>query len=117
MILAGGDERAGWEVVKPAIPPRLRPFVESWTGYREWSDAPVQRIETATPFSMLIFEFGTPISVFDSLGRAHTHRGGFFAGLDDRATLTEFARSQAGVQVTLTPVGAAAFVARPMSVT
>jgi len=110
----GGDHREGWEIARARLPQRLRPFVASWTGYREWRHAPVRRVEPATTNSMLIFEFGPPLSVFDATGATATHHGGFFAGLDDRATLTQFTREQAGIQVALTPFGAAAFVAQPM---
>lgn len=91
------------------MPAHLRPFIESWTGYREWSPVPVRRLEYPTGRAVLIIEFGAPIAV-----DARRHRVGFFAGIDDGASLTEFASAHAGVQLNLTIRGALAFGARPM---
>lgn len=91
------------------IPVHLRAFIESWTGYREWSPVPVRRLEYPTGRAVVIIEFGAPIAV-----DARRHRVGFFAGIDDGATMTEFAAAHAGVQLNLTIHGALAFGARPM---
>lgn len=98
-----GSPVAGFELASAPVPRHLRPFIESWTGYREWSPSPVRRLEYPTGRAVLIFEFGAPIAVDH-----RTHRLGFFAGAGDAASLTEFSTCQAGVQVTLTPRGALA---------
>ena len=98
----------------PPIPAALLPFVASWTGYREWSPGTVRRMEVPTGRAVLILEFGPPLGVAASSGALVRHAGGFFAGIDDGPSLTEFARMHAGVQVNLTARGACAFVAAPM---
>jgi AraC-like DNA-binding protein len=96
------------------VPAHLTPFVSSWTGYREWSPLPLYRLELPTGRAVLVFELGAPIAVVDSVGEPRRYQGGFFAGIDDAASMTQFEGSQAGVQVNLTVRGAHAFVAAPM---
>ena len=113
-MLRSGDETAGFEVASPPVPVHLKRFVSSWTGYREWSPAPVRRVEFPTGRAVLIFEFGPALGV----GRADTslvHHGGFFAGIDDAPSVTVFQREQAGVQVNLTVTGALAFAEAPLA--
>lgn len=88
--------------------------MSGWTGYREWSAAPVRRVEFPTGRAVLLFEFGPALGV----GRADAklaHPGGFFAGIDDAPSVTEFQREQAGVQVNLTVAGALAFARAPLA--
>jgi AraC-like DNA-binding protein len=75
---------------------------------------PLSRIEYPTGRGVLVLEFGPPLSVADSSGVWERRQSGFFAGIDDGASLTEFAGAQAGVQVNLTLKGAHAFLATPM---
>jgi AraC-like DNA-binding protein len=113
-VARAGCEASGYEVATAPLPPPLAPFVASWLGYREWSAAPVVRLEYPTGRAVLIFEIGAPIAIGATDGATRHHRAGFFAGLDDAPTFTRFAGEQAGVQVTLTPRGAHALAARPM---
>lgn len=108
-VQRGGSSTAGFEVAGIPIPQHLRPFIESWTGYREWSPVPVRRLEYPTGRAVLIIEFGAPLAV-DS----RRHRVGFFAGIDDGATLTEFSCEHAGIQINLSARGALAFADQPM---
>lgn len=113
-MLRAGDQTAGFELASPPVPVHLKRFVSSWTGYREWSAAPVRRVEFPTGRAVLIFEFGPALGV----GRADdslVHHGGFFAGIDDAPSVTVFHREQAGVQVNLTVAGALAFAGAPLA--
>ncbi|MBL8939309.1 MAG: helix-turn-helix transcriptional regulator [Archangium sp.] len=113
-MLRSGDETAGFELATPPVPEHLKRFVSSWTGYREWSAAPVRRVEFPMGRAVLIFEFGPALGV----GRADAslvHHGGFFAGIDDAPSVTVFQRAQAGVQVNLTVAGALAFAGAPLA--
>jgi hypothetical protein len=38
----------GWEMVRRAPPAVLRPYIAGYTGYREWTAAPLRRREAAT---------------------------------------------------------------------
>jgi hypothetical protein len=102
-------EGAGYELVSEPIPAPLRPFVDSWIGYREWSARPLERIEHPKGRAVLIFEFGEPIQVGLCGKTPCRHRSGFFAGIDDRPAWTCFTGEQAGIEVNLTPEGAFAF--------
>lgn len=97
---------AGHEVACAPVPARLAPFVSSWIGYREWSLAPVERLEHPTGRAVLIFELGTPLEVGRSAQETTRFRAGFFAGIDDAPSFTAFQGTQAGIQVNLTPRGA-----------
>lgn len=107
-------QTAGFELASPPVPVHLKRFVSSWTGYREWSPAPVRRVEFPTGRAVLIFEFGPALGV-GRTDAALVHHGGFFAGIDDAPSVTAFQREQAGVQVNLTVAGALAFAGAPLA--
>lgn len=113
-VTRAGGAAAGYEVATAPLPPRLAPFVSSWVGYREWSPAPVARLEYPSGRAVLILEIGEPIVIGAPGGEARRCRRGFFAGIDDAPTWTCFRGEQAGLQLNLTPRGAHAFAARPM---
>lgn len=102
-----GDGHA-WETASrpPAAP--LASLVRGYVGYTEHAAQAVRRLQV--PFSglPLIISFGPSIHVTDPAardgGRAVTS---FLAGLHDRFVVTEYRGAQAGVQVDLTPLGAA----------
>ncbi len=114
VVLSSGDEQTGFELAAPPVPGHLAPFVTSWTGYREWSARPVRRVEYPTGRAVLIFEFGPALAV-GRHGAPLAQPGGFFAGIDDAPSITEFRREQAGVQVNLTVAGALAFGGAPLA--
>lgn len=105
-------EGPGFELASLPIPVHLRPFVDSWLGYQEVSPDPVERMEYPTGRAVLIFEFGEPITIGGPVpgaparGGGTRFRTGFFAGIDEGATLTSFSGHQAGVEVNLSPAGA-----------
>lgn len=115
-LMRGGDEQCGYEVATPPVPTHLRPFFSSLVGYREWSKEPLVRLEYPSGRAVLILEVGAQVGVREAAsdGELHRFRSGFFAGIDDAASLTAFSGEQAGVQLDLTPRGALAFAGRPL---
>jgi len=102
------DGPAVWEAVSAAPDARLRGAVESYTGYVELATAPMRRLEV--PFA------GVPVilSLGPSLLVDGVRHGSFVAGLDDRASVTEYVGEQRGIQVNLTPLGARRLLGLPM---
>jgi AraC-like DNA-binding protein len=97
-----------WEAVSRAPDARLRGSVESYTGYVEHAIRPMRRLEVPFAGIPMIISLGPSILV-DGV----RHRS-FVAGLDDRATVTEYAGEQRGLQVNLTPLGARRLLGLPM---
>ena len=85
------DGPALWEAVHRAPHPRLRGAVLSYSGYVEYAPAPMRRLEVPFAGVPLILSLG-PSLLVDGV----RHRS-FVAGLDDRATLTEYAGEQRGI--------------------
>jgi AraC-like DNA-binding protein len=98
-----------WEAVSRAPDARLRDNVVSYTGYVEQAPAPMRRLEVPFAGIPLILSLG-PSLLVDGV----RHRS-FVAGLDDTATVTEYAGEQRGIQVNLTPLGARRLLDLPMS--
>jgi AraC-like DNA-binding protein len=102
-----GDSHA-WETASRPPAAALASLVRVYVGYTEHAAQAVRRLQV--PFSglPLIVSFGPSIRVTDPTagdgGRAMTS---FLAGLHDRYVVTEYRGAQAGVQVDLTPLGAA----------
>jgi AraC-like DNA-binding protein len=97
-----------WEMASrpPAAP--LASLVRGYVGYTEHATASVRRLQV--PFSglPLIISFGPSIRVTDPSAGDNGHPvTSFLAGLHDRLVVTEYCGAQAGVQVDLTPLGAA----------
>ncbi|WP_433784759.1 helix-turn-helix domain-containing protein [Actinomycetospora sp. CA-101289] len=91
----------------PAV---LRGVVTGLAGYTEHATRPLVRRESPTGGVTLILAWGGPLQV-EGVGRPARH-GAFLAGLDDAWATTTFTGDQAGVQVDLTPLGAARLLAR-----
>jgi AraC-like DNA-binding protein len=108
--IAHGQTDAGhWEFA--GRPPRrdLEPYVKRYYGYVEATATPLRRREFPSPNVVVILELGPPIRVLpngNTDGWAR-HRGGFAAGISDSFTITEHDGVQRGLEVMLTPVGAA----------
>jgi AraC-like DNA-binding protein len=102
-----GDGHA-WETASRPPAAALASLVRGYVGYTEHAARTVRRLQV--PFSglPLIVSFGPSLRVTDPTagdgGRAVTS---FLAGLHDRFVVTEYRGAQAGVQVDLTPLGAA----------
>ena len=94
----------------------LGPHIRRYSGYQEYSTGPFRRREPATADAVLIISFGPSIDVFypEKPACAGQRCRSFFAGLDDGPALTEYAGSQHGVQVDLTPLGAHMLLGVPM---
>jgi AraC-like DNA-binding protein len=98
-----------WEAVGRLPDARLRGSVESYTGYAELAAAPMRRLEVPFAGIPMILSLG-PSLLVDGV----RHRS-FAAGLDDRATVTEYTGEQRGIQVDLTPLGARRLLGLPMA--
>jgi AraC-like DNA-binding protein len=105
---ARGETPAGaWEQALGKPGPRLAHLIDAYHGYSERSPAALLRLEVPFPGTALILGFGDPIAVSTS-GHPEDLEGGylgFLAGISCHPALVE-SRSQAGVQVNLTPLGA-----------
>jgi AraC-like DNA-binding protein len=109
------SERYRWEMVTRPAPPGLAPYVRSYTGYEEWSAAPLRRLEVPGAEVTLILSPDSELRVADARG---PQPGGpfvsFVAGLSDSYALVETPGSQYGIEVRLTPIGARALLGMPM---
>lgn len=92
--------------------PALAAHVAGYTGYREFSAAPVRRRQAPTGTCTLILSLGPPIRLFGPAGP--TASASFLAGMHDAEVITEFRGPQHGLQVDLTPLGVFALLGRPM---
>ena len=99
---------AMWEAIPGTPDPRLHGSVESYMGYVERATAPMRRLEVPFAGIPMILSLGPSILV-DGV----RHRS-FVAGLDDRATVTEYTGEQHGLEVKLTPLGARRLLGLPM---
>src|SRR4051794_39200912 len=99
-IERGSSPGASWEIATRPPPPELSRFVSTITGYDERTVTPLARHELPGPKVTVIFELGRDLRVD---GVRH---GGFVAGLDRKATLTEHDGCQSGFQIDLTPTAA-----------
>jgi AraC-like DNA-binding protein len=102
-----------WEIATRDAHPRLLGYVQSYTGYTEWSAAPLGRREVPSPEVTLILSPSTPLKVGDAGGKPARHTS-FVAALHDRHALVEHDGFQEGVEVRLTPLGAHALFGLPM---
>jgi AraC-like DNA-binding protein len=103
-IRRGQEQTRRWEVLTPRLCFRLDRFVLRCSGYRERIDSPVVRVEM--PLASVVIDIclgGDPLVVN---GAAMSH--GFVAGLSDAVCPQRVGTSQEGIQLFLTPGGAAA---------
>ena len=91
-------------------PASLRGVVTGLAGYVEHATTPVVRRQGPTGGATLILAWGGPLLV-EGFGRPDRY-GAFLAGIDDAWGTTSFTGHQAGVQVDLTPLGAARLLSR-----
>lgn len=97
-----------WRMVSRMPDAGLRGNVQSYTSYVEHAAAPMRRLEVPFAGIPLILSLG-PSLLVDGV----RHRS-FVAGLDDTATVTEYAEEQRGIQVNLSPLGARRLLGLPM---
>jgi AraC-like DNA-binding protein len=103
-IRHGNEPTRRWELVTPRLSPRLERFVLRCCGYREWIDRSVVRTEM--PLASVVLDIclgGEPLVV-----RGAPMPQGFVAGLAETVCPQRVGESQEGIQLFLTPGGAAA---------
>ncbi|MEV4095939.1 helix-turn-helix domain-containing protein [Streptosporangium saharense] len=96
-------------------PPALRPFVASYTGYREVGREPGRHRGLPSPYLTLIVTLDEPLVLsVRSDGRAGPERyDTLVGGLHTTSALITHDGRQSGVQLTLTPPGARALLGLP----
>jgi AraC-like DNA-binding protein len=94
-----------WEMVRADPDARLDALVVELCGYRERSQAVVERHMTATSMIPVIVSFGDTIEV-DMAGRVGDSFGSFVAGFHPGPATTRYQDAQFGLQLDLTPLGA-----------
>jgi AraC-like DNA-binding protein len=111
------DGQSAWESATVPVPAVLRPHVRSWIGVSETGVATCRRRELPSPHVVLVFEFGPPLCISECGTEEcrFRHRGGFVVGLYDSFVTTEHDGREASIQVNLTPLGARALLAIPLS--
>lgn len=97
-------------------PPGLEGVVLSYSGYTERTDGLTVRRELPSPCVVCVIELGPPISVGDAGGAVGSRRpGGFVAGVYEGLSDTRHDGEQAGIQLTLSPLGARRLFGLPSS--
>ena len=107
-----GDDFA-WEFAFAEPLLHLRGLVLQVCGYQEWSRDRLRRVQPPYSGVPLIIGFGEALTVS---GERYRLEGvtSFMAGLDVTTAITEGQGHQAGVQLDLTPMGAARFLGMPL---
>jgi hypothetical protein len=95
------SELGWWEIASGLAPAHLRPYAREITGYR-FDTQPLRTREVPTGSLWLIVSLGDSLDVLPGARLVS-----FAVGLQDRAAVTEHGGRQHGVQVQLTPLGAA----------
>jgi len=100
-------EHGWWEAVAPPIAPALAPHVVSYYGFAESTAAVERRRELPIGAVVMIVGFGPRLDVrYPHLPGRDLRARSFLAGLHDTWCVVESPRSQACIQVNLTPLGA-----------
>ncbi|MET8359617.1 AraC family transcriptional regulator [Micromonospora sp. NPDC005171] len=105
------------EMVRGLPDASLRPFVDSYVGYRERADVPLVRRESAGVFVVLILGWGAPLDVTDprSAERGVTAVDSFVAGTFDGWCATRTLGVGEGVELLLAPLTARRLLGLPLS--
>lgn len=103
-----------WELITtpPARP--LRTVVERYVGYVERSQQPLRRLETPGVGAKLIFLLGTAMEISAPDHAAQRLARSFFVRFSALPAVTQFQGVAAGIEVGLTPIGAAALLGQAM---
>lgn len=91
----------------------LRPFVESYTGYREVGTAPALHRGLPSPSITLILTLDEPLTMLDRPGGARRDFDALIGGLHTTPALIHHEGRQSGIQVALNPLGARALLGMP----
>jgi AraC-like DNA-binding protein len=110
------SDRYRWEMATRAAPAPLRGFVRNYTGYDEWTAAPLRRREVPSGDVTLILSPDTELTLPDPSAPdgPPLRRVSFLAGLHDAGALVDHPGRQHGIEVRLTPLGAHALLGWPM---
>ena len=103
------SERGTHESAQRAAAGAGRAAVRAYVGYEEWADGGFLRREMARHGVALILGFGDSIDVYEGeAGTARRRLGAFVVGNQMRSSMTGVVGHQLGVQIELSPSGAAA---------
>ncbi len=115
--VVGGSAHGGrWELATREPPLPLKSWVSSYSGYVETRPTPFLRREFPSVGVVAVIEFTPPIRVTDSgTERGGRYRGGFVAGVYSRWADCLCDGRQAGMQLSLTPLGARLLFGVPLN--
>lgn len=113
-INSGSGPGFVWEMAETDVDPRLRPFAFRLVGYSSWSQDVMRMLEPPYSGIPLILGFGAPLNVGGTAYRLEKV-GAFIAGPDTEAATTEGVGFQAGIQLDLSPLGAAQLLGMPIA--
>jgi AraC-like DNA-binding protein len=114
-VEGGGSDSVNWESV--TSPPRagLHSAVRQYSEFRESSDGPIDRSESANIDPVLIVEFEDPLLVSEAADRENPRKWqSFAAGASQAPTATLHAGTQHCVEVRFTPLGLYRLAGLPM---
>jgi AraC-like DNA-binding protein len=107
--------RVSSELVTRRPAPSLRSYVRAYHGWTEETPAPIRRSEFSYGDVVLVVNLDAPVRVRDPRRPGHVVAPrAFVAGIDDSFGVTEHDGVSAGIQVTLSPLGARAFLGVPL---
>lgn len=102
------------EIVCGLPHPRLRSFIPEYTGYRMSGMSAGLHVGLPSRWLTLIIAFDAPVDVTAATGQRASYWA-MLAGLHSRPAIIRHDGSQHGIQISLTPGGAAALFAIPAS--
>jgi AraC-like DNA-binding protein len=107
-VLATRSPTGVTELATRRVAPALQPFVREICGYRETHAAVLRRNELPRPGVVMLLGLGPPLRIARGARPLRaSHATGFVVGLDDRPLATEHDGAQEGIELTLSPRGAA----------
>jgi AraC-like DNA-binding protein len=115
-VVEHASEQGFWRIDCLAPADRLMPFVQRFNAYAEHQTGFVRRRELPSGLATILFNLGQELRVEHPAGTRTAYPAGtaFFAGLSSTYAVSETDRSQEGVQVMLTPLGARLLLGFPL---
>ncbi|HEY4461787.1 MAG TPA: helix-turn-helix domain-containing protein [Streptosporangiaceae bacterium] len=113
--MTGGREGGVWESERYRPPPALRPYVRSYSGYRQAGLAPGRHRGLPSPYLTLIVTLDEPLAIVthpDPRQPASRHDV-LVGGLHTAPALITHHGHQSGIQLSVTPLGARALLGVP----